>query len=40
VGTGLLVDHYGWNGALWLYSGSAVIGCALLAVTWSKAAVH
>jgi len=40
VGTGLLVDHYGWNGALWLYSGSAVIGCALLAATWSKAGVH
>ena len=40
VGTGLLVEHYGWNGALWLYSGSAVIGCALLAATWSKAGVH
>ena len=40
VGTGLLVDHYGWNGALWLYSSSAVIGCALLAATWSKVRVH
>ena len=38
VGTGVLVDRYGWNGALWLYGVSAVIGCALLATTWTKSA--
>jgi sugar phosphate permease len=37
LATGILVDRYGWNGALWLYAGSAVIGCALLATTWTKA---
>jgi sugar phosphate permease len=36
VATGVLVDRYGWNGALWLYAGSAVVGCAILAVTWNK----
>lgn len=40
VGTGLLVDHYGWNGALWFYGGSAVVGCALLATTWTKTAAN
>jgi phosphoglycerate transporter family protein len=38
IGTGSIADHYGWNGVLWFYGGSAVIGCALLAATWSKAA--
>ena len=38
VGTGMLVDAYGWNGAIWLYAGSALIGCALLALTWSQTA--
>jgi phosphoglycerate transporter family protein len=37
LATGILVDRYGWNGALWLYAGSAVIGCALLATTWTRA---
>jgi Sugar phosphate permease len=37
VGTGMLVDRFGWTGALWFYGASAVIGCALLATTWSKA---
>ena len=37
VATGMLVDAYGWNAALWLYAGSALIGCALLATTWGKA---
>jgi phosphoglycerate transporter family protein len=37
LATGMLVDRYGWNAALWLYAGSAVIGCALLALTWNKA---
>jgi sugar phosphate permease len=35
VGTGMLVDRFGWDGALWLYAGSAVVGCGLLALTWS-----
>lgn len=36
LATGMLVDRFGWNGALWLYAGSAVIGCGLLAATWNK----
>ena len=40
VGTGLLVDRYGWNGALWFYGISAVIGCVLLATTWTKTAAN
>jgi sugar phosphate permease len=36
LATGVLVDRYGWNGALWLYAGSAVVGCGLLATTWNK----
>ncbi len=39
VGTGLLVDAFGWNGAIGLYAASALIGCALLALTWSQTAV-
>ena len=38
VGTGMLVDAYGWNGAIWLYGISALIGSALLALTWSQTA--
>ena len=38
VGTGMLVDAYGWNGAIWFYGASAVIGCALLATTWAQTA--
>jgi phosphoglycerate transporter family protein len=38
VGTGMLVDRYGWNGAIWLYAGSAFVGCGLLALTWSQTA--
>jgi sugar phosphate permease len=37
LATGILVDRFGWNGALWMYAGSAVIGCALLATTWNRA---
>jgi phosphoglycerate transporter family protein len=37
VATGMLVDRYGWNGAIWLYSVSAVIGSILLATTWNRA---
>jgi phosphoglycerate transporter family protein len=36
LATGMLVDRFGWNGALWLYSGSAVIGSILLATTWNR----
>ncbi len=36
ISTGWLVDHYGWNGALALYLGSAVIGTLLLLLTWKK----
>src|SRR5213075_3432762 len=25
VGTGVIADHYGWNGVLWFYGASAVI---------------
>lgn len=31
---GVLADHYGWDGVLWFYAGSAVIGALLLAMTW------
>jgi phosphoglycerate transporter family protein len=37
LATGMLVDRYGWNGALWLYACSAVVGCGLLAITWTRA---
>jgi sugar phosphate permease len=37
IATGVLVDRYGWDGALWLYAGSATIGCGLLALTWNRA---
>lgn len=36
LATGILADRFGWNGALWLYVGSAVAGCLLLATTWNK----
>jgi phosphoglycerate transporter family protein len=40
IGTGVIADRYGWNGVLWFYGGSAVIGCALLVTTWSKTAAN
>ncbi len=40
IGTGVLVDTYGWNGALWFYGISAVIGCALLSTTWARTAAN
>ena len=40
VGTGVIVDRWGWDGALWFYGASAVIACALLATTWSKTAAN
>lgn len=40
VGTGVIADHYGWDGVLWFYGISAVIGCALLATTWNKTAAN
>ena len=35
VTTGVLADRFGWDGVLWFYGGAAVIGAALLALTWS-----
>jgi sugar phosphate permease len=40
IGTGMLVDRFGWDGALWLYAGSAAAGCALLVATWSLKAAR
>jgi phosphoglycerate transporter family protein len=34
--TGWLVDHVGWNGAVWFYLGAAAIGAGLLATTWNR----
>ena len=36
LATGILVDKFGWNGAIWLYASSAIIGCLLLATTWRQ----
>jgi sugar phosphate permease len=36
--TGILVDKFGWNAALWLYAASAAIGFILLATTWNRKA--
>jgi phosphoglycerate transporter family protein len=36
LATGILVDRFGWNGAIWLYAGSAVVGALLLATTWNR----
>ncbi len=36
LATGILVDRFGWNGAIWLYAGSSVVGCVLLATTWHR----
>ena len=36
LATGILVDKFGWDGAIWLYASSAIIGCALLATTWRQ----
>ena len=38
IGTGMLVDRFGWNGAIWLYVCSAAIGCVLLVSTWRASA--
>jgi len=40
VGTGVFVDRFGWNGALWFYAVSAVLGMLLLATTWTKSAAN
>jgi phosphoglycerate transporter family protein len=40
VGTGVIADRYGWDGVLWFYAISAVIGCGLLATTWHKTAAN
>jgi phosphoglycerate transporter family protein len=36
LATGMLVDKFGWNGAIWLYASSAIMGCVLLATTWKQ----
>jgi phosphoglycerate transporter family protein len=36
LATGMLVDKFGWNGAIWLYASSAILGCLLLATTWKQ----
>jgi phosphoglycerate transporter family protein len=36
LATGMLVDKFGWNGAIWLYASSAILGCVLLATTWKQ----
>jgi sugar phosphate permease len=36
LATWMLVDRFGWNGAIWLYASSAIIGCLLLATTWRR----
>jgi sugar phosphate permease len=38
VATGWLVDHYGWDGAIWFYAGAAAVGSLLLATTWAQTA--
>lgn len=35
VGTGLLVDHYGWNGGFIFFITSAILGSILFLFTWS-----
>jgi len=35
VTTGVLADRFGWNGVLWFYGAAAVLGAALLALTWN-----
>ena len=34
VATSVLADRFWWDGMLWFYAGSAVIGAALLVTTW------
>jgi phosphoglycerate transporter family protein len=36
LATGILVDHYGWDAALWFYALSALLGAILVAVTWNR----
>ncbi|WP_141734860.1 MFS transporter [Oligoflexus tunisiensis] len=38
VVTGMLVDAYGWDAAIFFYLLSAIAGCLLLAMTWFKSA--
>ncbi len=34
VATGMLADHDGWDGVVWFYGASALIGEGLRATTW------
>ncbi len=36
VGTGMLVDNYGWSAAIYFYLGAAVVGMTLLFTTWKR----
>ena len=38
ISTGVLADRFGWDGVLWFYGASAVVGFLLLATTWSQSA--
>lgn len=36
VGTGWIVDNYGWNGAFWFFIVAAAIGTGLFVLTWNE----
>ena len=36
LATGILVDRFGWNAAVWLYAGAAAVGCGLFCTTWTR----
>jgi len=38
LGTGMIVDSYGWSGGFYFWTGSAVIGTLLFMTTWNKIA--
>ncbi|HPW45632.1 MAG TPA: MFS transporter [bacterium] len=40
LGTGLLVDKYGWAGGIYFFAGAAFLGSILFAMTWNKRSPH
>ena len=40
LGTGLVVDAYGWGGGIYFFAACALVGAALFAVTWNKRSPH
>lgn len=36
IGTGIIVDNYGWTGGIYFYVGAAIIGTLLFLITWNK----